>query len=229
MGTRSEAGGTAGDRSDRHAALMDTIYRYQRHVYDLTRKYYLLGRDELIARLDVPEAGHVLEIGCGTGRNLIKAARRYPKARFYGLDISEEMLVVARRNVARAGLADRIALHQADATNFDPGATFGQTQFDRVFFSYALSMIPPWENAVAHAAEMLAPGGRLLIVDFGDLARLPGWFRRLLYRWLEAFHVSPRLSLADVLGQLATRNAQMSDVQPLYRGYAWLGALTAKG
>ena len=34
------------------AALMDRIYRRQRHVYDLTRKYYLLGRDELIERFE---------------------------------------------------------------------------------------------------------------------------------------------------------------------------------
>ena len=33
------------------AALMDRMYRHQRHVYDLTRKYYLAGRDEAIARL----------------------------------------------------------------------------------------------------------------------------------------------------------------------------------
>ncbi len=36
-----------------HAELMDGVYRYQRHVYDLTRKYYLLGRDRLIDGLDV--------------------------------------------------------------------------------------------------------------------------------------------------------------------------------
>ena len=63
------------------STLMDRMYRHQRHIYDLTRKFYLLGRDRLIAALD-PAAGDVLEIGCGTGRNLILAARRYPNARF---------------------------------------------------------------------------------------------------------------------------------------------------
>ena len=56
------------------AALMDRIYRRQRHVYDFTRKYYLLGRDELIERLAPPADSRVLEIGCGTARNLIAAA-----------------------------------------------------------------------------------------------------------------------------------------------------------
>ena len=50
---------------------MNRMYRWQRHIYDGTRRYYLLGRDRLIANLR-PDAGTtVLEIGCGTGRNLV--------------------------------------------------------------------------------------------------------------------------------------------------------------
>ena len=63
------------------AAHMDGIYRYQRYIYNASRKYFLLGRDHLIERLRPPDGGTVLEIGCGTGRNLILAARRYPNAR----------------------------------------------------------------------------------------------------------------------------------------------------
>ena len=79
---------------------MDGIYRYQRFIYDATRRYYLLGRDRLIERpWRCPTAAACLEIGCGTARNLIKAARRYPAARLYGLDVSEAML---RPRVARS-------------------------------------------------------------------------------------------------------------------------------
>ncbi len=79
------------------AQHMDAIYRYQRYVYDATRKFYLLGRDRVIDELAPPPGGRVLEIACGTGRNLIAAARRYPGARFYGFDISTAMLDTARR------------------------------------------------------------------------------------------------------------------------------------
>ncbi|MEP4422552.1 MAG: methyltransferase domain-containing protein, partial [Nitratireductor sp.] len=79
---------TAGAHGGDHAALMDANYRFQRHVYDLTRKYYLLGRDRLVDALQVPAGGSVLELGCGTGRNLVRVARRYPHARLFGLDIS---------------------------------------------------------------------------------------------------------------------------------------------
>jgi S-adenosylmethionine-diacylgycerolhomoserine-N-methlytransferase len=74
------------------AALMDRNYRFQRHIYDATRKYYLLGRDPLISGLAVPQGAAVLEIGCGTGRNLLQVAHRYPDARLFGLDISAAML-----------------------------------------------------------------------------------------------------------------------------------------
>lgn len=49
---------------------MDRMHRWSRHVYGLTRRYYLLGRDELLDRIAARPAGHVLEVGCGTARNL---------------------------------------------------------------------------------------------------------------------------------------------------------------
>lgn len=163
-----------------HAELMDGVYRWQRHIYDLTRKYYLLGRDRLIAELDAPAGGTVLELGCGTGRNIILAARRYPESRFFGLDISAEMLETAQAAIARAGLSERVTLARADATAFDAGALFGQPAFDRVFVSYSLSMIPGWEKTVAEGLAVLAPGGSLHVVDFGQQEGLPRWFRALL-------------------------------------------------
>ena len=75
------------------AARMDAIYARQRHFYDLTRKYYLLGRDALIDGLAPPTSPTILEVGCGTARNLIATARSWPDARCYGIDISAEMLV----------------------------------------------------------------------------------------------------------------------------------------
>lgn len=203
---------------------MDAIYARQRHFYDLTRKYYLLGRDRLIARLDVPKGGTVLEVGCGTGRNLIAVAKRYPDAKLFGLDISEAMLTTARAKVAAAGFADRITLKQADATDFDPGALFGHANFDRVFFSYTLSMIPDWQAAIAQGAK--ATGGALHLVDFGQFERLPRWFGTGMKAWLAKFDVDPRSALPDVIGRIAADNGLTASFEPLYRGYAWSGTLT---
>jgi S-adenosylmethionine-diacylgycerolhomoserine-N-methlytransferase len=204
-----------------HGGLMDAIYRNQRHIYDATRKYYLLGRDRLIADLDAGEGTTVLEAACGTGRNLVIAARRYPQARFFGFDISEEMLKQARKTVTTAGLQDKVVLARGNATQFDPQAMFGVDAFDRVFLSYSLSMIPPWRDAIGEAARHLAPDGSLHVVDFGQQERLPDWFRAGLRGWLSKFHVEPRAELETALQALGGE----LHFEQLYRDYARYGVV----
>ncbi|EHS49698.1 Methyltransferase type 11 [Rhizobium sp. PDO1-076] len=201
-----------------HAERMDSMYRYQRHVYDLTRKYYLLGRDRMITGLDVPQSGTLLEVGCGTGRNLLFAQRLYPTAHLYGLDISAEMLVSARANFR--GRTTQPVLTVADATAFD-ASQFGTQGFDRVMISYALSMIPDWEKAIDCALDAVAPGGSLHIVDFGQQEDLPRWFRNLLRNWLSRFHVTPRSALREALEQRTAARSATLTFEPIGRGYAW--------
>jgi len=202
------------------AGLMDRIYRHQRHIYDASRKFYLLGRDQLIDGLQLPKGGSVLEIGCGTGRNLIRIAKRYPDCACHGLDVSSAMLATAQGSVAKAGLEQRIGLAQADATSFDPQALFGRAGFDRIVISYALSMIPPWQGVVAEALRRLNPGGSLHIVDFGDQAGLPTPFKAVLLRWLGLFHVTPREDFPEVVCAMAEAAGADCRVDAPYRGYA---------
>nr|WP_215907103.1 class I SAM-dependent methyltransferase [Phreatobacter aquaticus] len=202
------------------AGHMDRIYRWQVGFYDLTRKYYLLGRDQLISDLRPPEGGSILEVGCGTGRNLIRAARAYPHARLFGFDISDVMLGEARVAVERAGLTSRIHLAKADAASFDPQALFGESAFDRVFCSYTLSMIPPWRETIDRALAATAPAGRLHIVDFGEQDGLPGWFGRALRAWLRSFSVEPRSELRGVLAIAAQDEGRTVKAADLWRGYA---------
>lgn len=208
------------------ARSMDAMYRYQRTIYDATRKFYLLGRDGLVAGLEPPPEGRVLEIGCGTGRNLVKAARAYPEARFHGLDVSAMMLDFARRSIARAGLAQQIVTARADATSFDPTQLFGVPSFDRIFVSYALSMIPHWQAALACARECLAEGGSLHIVDFGDQAGLPAPFRLVLARWLALFSVHPCPTLEAELAAFAASNEMSCRFERRFRGYTFHAVLT---
>jgi S-adenosylmethionine-diacylgycerolhomoserine-N-methlytransferase len=204
---------------------MDRQYRWQRHIYDVTRMPYLLGRDRLIAELNPAPGAQVLEIGCGTGRNLIRVARAYPGVACFGIDVSNVMLETARRSIRSAGLEGRIRLAQADAVTADPNQLFGRRSFDRVMISYALSMIPPWRQALAHAATLLGPQGSVCLVDFGDQAGMPAWFRTSLLRWLAWFHVSPRVDLRRELEQLAAAANLRLRFCDLYRGYACFAKL----
>jgi S-adenosylmethionine-diacylgycerolhomoserine-N-methlytransferase len=184
-----------------HAALMDRIYRHQRYIYDLTRKYYLFGRDRMIRELALNRGDRLVEIGCGTARNLVRIARTYPEARLFGLDASHEMLKSAADTVRRAGLSHRIKLAHGYAEDLSP-AMFGETEpFEACLFSYSLSMIPDWKKALAAASRNLAESGQVHVVDFGDLTGL-GWAAKALMEgWLGLFHVAPRVELLARLEQ----------------------------
>jgi S-adenosylmethionine-diacylgycerolhomoserine-N-methlytransferase len=205
-----------------HGGLMDRLYRHQRHFYDATRKYYLLGRDPMIAGLKPPPGAAVLEIGCGTGRNLVQAARQYPQAHFFGIDISQEMLETAGKAVVRGGLHGRVRLALADAQSFDPQRVFGRSGFDRIFISYAVSMIPSWQAVMEQTFTHLTPAGELHIVDFGDQRGLPAWFRHGLRTFLGWHHVTPRADLCAVANRIASAGGGTCAHSRLYRDFASL-------
>lgn len=200
---------------------MDGIYRHQRYIYDLTRKFFLLGRDHLLDDLRPPAGGTVLEVGCGTGRNLILTARQYPDARLYGFDISRMMLETAEQSIMRVGFSDRITVAEGDAADFSAEALFGAPYFDRVFISYAVSMIPPWQDALSKAYDAVRPGGALHVVDFGQQDALPKWFKRGLEAWLGKFSVIPRGELQAEMRKVATVDGGDVRFERLYRDYVY--------
>jgi S-adenosylmethionine-diacylgycerolhomoserine-N-methlytransferase len=205
---------------------MNRMYRRQRHIYDGTRRYYLLGRDQLILGLRPKAGASVLEIGCGTGRNLVLAGRLYPDARFFGIDVSTEMLTSAITAITRSGQTGRVRVAHGDGTSFNPQNLFRLSRFDHVMVSYSLSMIPDWRGVLQAAADHLKPGGRLHVVDFGRQEGLPSIARALLLRWLAMFDVTPRDDLERVLSTMANaRGADLKFERP-FRGYAQYAVLT---
>jgi S-adenosylmethionine-diacylgycerolhomoserine-N-methlytransferase len=226
MSAYSEDIGARGSWPVEATRRMNRMYRWQRHIYDASRRYYLLGRDRLIARLQPAAGASVLEIGCGTGRNLVHAAGLYPDARFFGIDVSTIMLTSAISAISRRGLTNRIRVAHGEATAFDPQFLFGVAAFDHVMISYSLSMIPDWRRVLEVAAGHLKPGGRLHIVDFGDQERLPELARAVLLRWLAAFDVTPRDDLEPVLSAIAEGSAARLEFERPFRGYAQYAVLT---
>ncbi|MBL8757366.1 MAG: class I SAM-dependent methyltransferase, partial [Phycisphaerae bacterium] len=201
------------------------IYRLTRHVYDATRKFFLLGRDTLLDAVPA-DATRVVEVGCGTARNLVLLARRRPGASLFGLDASAEMLRTASRQVARAGVADRVTLRHALAEDLRP-ALFGlDAPLDAALFPYSLSMMPGWRAALDAAIASVRPGGAILIVDFWDQAAWPGPLRRLLVWWLGLFSVRFRPELLEHLRHLEGGGAVRLDVRGIGGRYAYIARLT---
>lgn len=209
-----------------HAVLMDRVYRPQSEIYDLTRRFFLLGRMQLLSWIADSSPAQALEIGSGTGWNLIRLARRDTAVSLYGLECSEAMLGRARRQINMQGLAQRIRLAKGLAENFEPQQLFGRQSFDVVFFSYVVSMLFDWRSALSRALSLTAPGGRLLILDFWDLHSYPALCRAGLRRWLELFHVRYDKEMVPFLAQLSEKNACQFNLSSIGTSYAWLACIT---
>lgn len=200
------------------AERMDEQYRYQRYIYDLSRKYYLLGRDTVLREIELREDQNLLEIGCGTSRNLRILSKHFPDNSLFGIDASQVMLDTARAKLDKH--PNNILLRQGLAQEITP-ADLGCTEhFDHILFSYVLSMIPDWPYAIEQAIINLKPGGTLHIVDFSDQREMPIWFRKFLLQWLDRFHVHPDPALPAYLRELESRHGGQLKFRQLAAGYA---------
>lgn len=115
-------------------------------------------------RLRLAEGSRVLEIGCGTGRNLpFLRAEVGDAGTVFGVDISSGMLAKAREQCLLNGWSN-IQLLQQDAAEFRP-----PEPLDGVMFGLSYNTIPHHVAVLQHAWNLLRPGGRLVIMD----AKLP--------------------------------------------------------
>ena len=148
-------------RGDTHAARLNSFYRGQAPQYDAFRQRLLPGRDELVRLLDLPEGGVWVDMGGGTGANLEFAADRLARlSRAYVVDLCAPLLEIAGTRIRNRGWTN-VSTVAADATTFSP-----PEPADVVTFSYSLTMIPDWFEAIDHASRLLKPGGSIGVVDF---------------------------------------------------------------
>ncbi|MCS3902465.1 S-adenosylmethionine-diacylgycerolhomoserine-N-methyltransferase [Methylohalomonas lacus] len=166
-------------RSTTIGSNIENYYRLHAGVYDRSRWAFLFGR-RAIVRLagEHVRPSRVLEVGCGTGYNLELLQQLFPHAELHGLDLSADMLGIARRR-----LGDRVRLWQH---RYDRPITACHQQpgYDLILASYALSMFNPgWVAAIDAMRQDLAPGGSIAVVDFHDSRS------RLFRDWMAMNHV----------------------------------------
>ena len=138
------------------------------------------------------------------------------------------MLKTASASVEKAGLKDRIPLRVALAQDFSAEQFGLEAKFDRIIFSYALSIMDDWRAAVDHALTQLRPGGTLHVVDFGDQKGLPRWFKKVLGAWLSKFHVRFRPEVRACFEELQASGRGDMTWKDVSRGYAYILTFTAR-
>lgn len=166
-----------------HRDFLNRYYGFSKYIYDITRKYYLFGRDRVIDQLVAEQSwSHLVEMGPGTGRNLRKIHGARPDALLGGIEACDEMLRYARQRCPWArflhGFAETSVV--SDVLRVAP---------ERVLFSYCLSMVGDPEAALTNARRAIAKNGSVIAVDFADMRALPSWIAEPLQHWLRTFHV----------------------------------------
>jgi ubiquinone/menaquinone biosynthesis C-methylase UbiE len=176
------------------STLLEATER-QRRVWDKRAPIYDRSMDlmeKLLfgngrARVCSQASGDVLEVAIGTGRNL----PFFPEPiRLTGIELSSEMLAIARRRATALGR--EVDLHQGDAQ----ALPFPDAAFDTVVCAFSLCSIPDDRKAVAEMKRVLRPGGRLLLLDHvlssSQLLRDVQWLLEQVTLRLEGEHMLRR-------------------------------------
>lgn len=120
-------------------------------------------RREAVRALDLRAGDTVLEIGCGTGLNFPCILERIgPEGRLVALDYTPAMLDEARRKANEHGWKN-IEFVRGDAAEV---AALVAGPVDAALSTACLCIVPGWQKAIAGAASLLRPGGRLAVLDF---------------------------------------------------------------
>lgn len=172
------------NKRQEHREFLNKLYGLARSSYDLTRKYFLFGRETLIKELLQEPWESLIEVGPGTGWNLRKLHKGRPSSLYGGLEASDKMLEFAKERCPFA------VFRQGFAEDTPYQDLLGEAP-DRILFSYCLTMVQDPHLALEKAVEQLAPGGQVVVVDFADFQGAPFVLRGGLRRWLKAFHVTP--------------------------------------
>ena len=162
--------------------VLKSYYALHSRLYDATRWSFLFGRDTVIQQAaGYIRARKILEVGCGTGRNLNALRSTFPDASITGLDLSRDMLRIAKK-------------HTRDVHFIQSPYDTPVGGFDLILCSYALSMFNPgWECAIETAAADLNPGGIIAVVDFSHTDCM--WFEK----WMRRNHVRMQKQLWPLL------------------------------
>lgn len=161
-----------------HREQIENYYRFHAPIYDATRWSFLFGRHSIIEMIpDLPSQPKILEIGCGTGTNILHLKNRFPNAQIIGLDLSDKMLSIAKNKIddtANISLKN----HRYGTKNLN------ESPFDLILLSYSLTMMGPAVEPISKQIHNdLKSNGYIAIVDFHTSPYR--WFRH----WMAMNHV----------------------------------------
>jgi ubiquinone/menaquinone biosynthesis C-methylase UbiE len=173
------------------------LYRKRATNYDFTANlYYLIGfrevqyRKRAVSALGLKRGDTVVEVGCGTGLNFPYLLQSIGETgRLIGVDLTDAMLKEAMKRVQRN------SWHNVELVEADAAAYVFPSGIRGVLSTFALTLVPEYEQVIDHAARALAVGGRLVVADFKKPDQWSRWLVKLGVLITKPFGVS--LDLTD--------------------------------
>jgi SAM-dependent methyltransferase len=166
-----------------------------------------LGCGNPLLLADLRPGEHVLDLGSGAGLDVLLSARRVsPSGHAYGVDMTDEMLAVARANQAKAGVANATFLKGTIEEIPLPDASV-----DIVISNCVINLAADKRAVLREAHRVLRPGGRFAVADMVALAELPAEVKRSLDQW--AGCVAGTISIGEYTSALRDSGFAAVDIE----------------
>ncbi|MCW9709080.1 class I SAM-dependent methyltransferase [Fodinibius salsisoli] len=192
--------------SSQQSQKVEAYYQLHAQIYDATRWSFLFGRENLLDKIpDLPSQPHILEIGCGTGKNMERLSYHFPDASIVGIDLSPDMLQKAKKRLGSTkDIELKLGQYGKQSFNYD--------SFDLILVSYSLTMFDDnIEDVFEQICKDLKPQGYIAAVDFHTSPF--NWF----CKWMEMNHVD----FSEQLFSLFKKYFSPSDIE-LKKAYGGL-------
>jgi demethylmenaquinone methyltransferase/2-methoxy-6-polyprenyl-1,4-benzoquinol methylase len=193
--------------------------------YDRLNRVLSFGIDTLWRRralrlLRAEPPARLLDVATGTADFAILAARRLPRTRITGIDLSDGMLRIGRAKVAKAGLDGRVALEPGDCL----ALPYADGTFDAATAAFGVRNFEDIPAGLAELRRVLRPEGRVVILELSQPERFP--MRQLFRLYLRTF--------MPFIGNLLTGRAEEyrylpASIEHVPQGEAMLALLHAAG
>ena len=138
------------------------------HVYGVFESIFENNiRKKSLELLDVRKGDRVLEIGFGTGYNLVELAKAVgDNGKVYGIDLTPEMVKITRKKLIKNNLLNRVKLIQGSATKLP----FGRNSFNIVYVSNVLEILSDKDTKIVlkEIKRVLKPKGKICVIDTSD-------------------------------------------------------------
>lgn len=148
-------------RKDHAPELVRGIMETTKPDFHVMTEIVLPAAPRVLGRVEA--GGEIVDVGCGAAWGLVHMGRRFPRARGLGLEVDPSMLALATRNLAEAGLGDRVRVEATSALALE-----ARDRFDLAVMNIALHETgerPEWVEVLRRVHRAVRPGGALLVSE----------------------------------------------------------------